>query len=151
LNARIIGVGQKWACDDGVGRAVVYELRKLNCQFDLVEIDDPSRLIELLCDGADPVVIVDAAMDGGPAGRVLLIESSRRGPGQPHLLSTHGIDVMQAIEMARLAHPEIVARRIFVIGVTIVEALGRGENLSAPVRAAVAHAAVQAIKLCTSA
>jgi len=143
-------VGQQWAGDDGVGLAVIRELRRLNSQLDLVEIDDPARLIELLCEGADPVVIVDAVMDDGPAGRVLLIDCRRGAPRlQSHPLSTHGIDPMQAIELARAAHPGRVASRIFVIGVTIVEASGPGHNLSAPVQAAVARAAARAIAICS--
>ncbi len=148
MGARIIGVGQQWAGDDSAGLAVIRHLRQLECQSNLVEIEDPSRLIELLTDGADPVVIVDAVVDDGAGGRVLMIDARRHGSNSAHLLSTHGIDVMQAIELARIAHPDCVSQRIFVLGITIVQATRNGGNLSEAVRAAVARAAAQAIELC---
>ncbi len=147
MAARIIGIGQEWAGDDGVGIAVIRKLRELETQSDLVELDEPARLIDLLSDGADPVVLVDALLDNGPAGRVLLIDSHRRDPRSQHLLSTHGLGVMEAIELARILHPDRVARRIFIVAVSVQETSRRGSGLSAAVDAAIPHAAAQALKL----
>ena len=100
-------------------------------QLDLVELDEPTRLIDLLADGADPVVLVDAVLDDGPAGRVLLIDLQTPGGHCQRLLSTHGVGVMEAIELARIAHPDGVARRISIVGITVQETSRRGKGLSA--------------------
>jgi hydrogenase maturation protease len=148
LNARIIGIGQPWAGDDGAGLAVIRHLRGLARQLDLVEMEDASRLLELLIDGADPVVIVDAAMDDGTAGRIVAVDAQRHGWSPLHLLSTHGVGVMQAIELARIAYPDRVARQIFVLAITIAQASPDGGDLSEAVQAAVPRAAAQALQLC---
>ncbi|SRR5581483_8621856 len=150
MAARVIGIGREWSGDDGVGIAVVRMLRELDARCDLVELEEPSRLIELLTGGADPVVLVDAVLDQGPPGRVLLIGSEARGAHSDHPLSTHGVGVMEAIELARIAHPEQAAKRIFIVGITIRETSGQGQGLSAAVEAAVAQAAAQALRLAGS-
>jgi hydrogenase maturation protease len=145
--ARIVGLGQEWAGDDGVGLAVVRHLRNvLPPAIELVEATDPTQLITLLTDGGDPVVIIDAVLDEGPAGRVLLIDA-QSDPSSTHLLSTHGLGVMEAIELALTAHPTEVARKIFIVGITINSASRGSTGLSLPVAGAVPIAAAQALKL----
>lgn len=150
MAARIIGVGQEWAGDDGVGIAVVRRLREAGSEFDLIELDEPARLIDLLTDGADPVVLIDALLDDGPPGRVLLIDEPQRDPLAGHLLSTHGVSVTDAVELARIAHPDRVARKIFILAITVQQVSRRGNGLSAEVQASVARAATQALRLARS-
>jgi hydrogenase maturation protease len=90
--------------------------------------------------------MVDGLHDA-PAGRVLMVDSRRRDPRAQHLLSTHGVGVMEAIELARIAHPDRVARRIFIVGVTILQTLRSGEGLSPAVEAAVPHAAAKVLDI----
>jgi len=89
-------------------------------------------------------------LDQGPAGRVLLIDAGS-DPNSTHLLSTHGLGVMEAIELARIAHPKEVAQRIFIVGITIQSANRGGTGLSPAVAAALPIAAAQALKLAESA
>lgn len=147
LIPRIVGLGQEFAGDDGAGIAVIAWLRQSQTPVNLVEGAEPSRLIELLTDGADPVVLVDALIDDGPAGRVILIGEQTQDRYAERLLSTHGLGVMQAIEMARIAHPDKIARRIHVVGITIQSASRTGKGLSSVVQGAVPLAAAQALKL----
>jgi hydrogenase maturation protease len=149
MAARIIGVGQQLAGDDGVGLAVVRKLRETAAAMDLVEALEPSQLVTLLTDGANPVVLVDAVLDEGAAGRVLLIDGQRPDPHphSRHLLSTHGLGVMEAIELARIAHPDRVAQRIFIVGITIQRASRCGSLLSTAVADAVPHAAARALEM----
>jgi hydrogenase maturation protease len=144
--ARIIGIGQEWAGDDGVGLAVIRALRQLDPQLDLIELDEPTRLIDLLTDGTDPVVLVDALLDDGAAGRVMLIDP-RHDPFSGHLLSTHGVGVMDAIALARITYPDRVAQRILVIGITVQAESRGGKGLSSAVEAAITRAAAQALQL----
>jgi hydrogenase maturation protease len=147
LAARIIGVGQEWAGDDGVGIAVVRRLRQDGARIDLVETAEPTQLIHLLTDGADPVILVDAVVDEGPSGCVLNIDAQTPGQHRERLLSTHGVGVIDAIELARITHPDRVAKSIFVLGITIQLTSRRGKGLSTAVDAAVPRAAAQALKL----
>jgi hydrogenase maturation protease len=151
LAARIIGVGQQWAGDDGVGIAVIRKLREMGvASLNLVEAAEPTQLITLLTDGADPVVLVDAVLDEGPAGRVLLIDAQRQDPHSRHLLSTHGVGVTEAIELARIAHPDRFAQRIFIVGITIQSAGRSSRDLSPAVADAVPRAAARVSELAKS-
>jgi hydrogenase maturation protease len=148
LKACIIGIGQDWAGDDAVGLAVIRELRGRNCKADLAEAGDAGQLIEWLTSGADLVVIVDALVGDRAPGQVRLIELGRVRPQPADLLSTHGFGILDAIELARIAHPKNIARRIFVLGVTIGPVSLYSSNLSPAVLAAVPRAAVRALMLC---
>ncbi|HKD69344.1 MAG TPA: hydrogenase maturation protease [Candidatus Binataceae bacterium] len=148
MAACVVGIGQEWAGDDGVGIAVIRRLRQDGAALDLVEASEPTQLISLLTGGADPVVVVDAILDDdGPPGRVLLVEMNRAGGFCERLLSTHGVGVMEAIELARIAHPGGIAKSILVVGVTIGRPSRSGGGLSPEVEAAAPRAAAQAIKL----
>ncbi|MGO9063004.1 MAG: hydrogenase maturation protease [Candidatus Binataceae bacterium] len=150
MAARIVGMGQAWAGDDGVGIAVIARLKQAAVPVDLVEAAEPAQLITLLTDGADPVVLVDAIIDDGPAGRVLLVDAQTPDQNASHLLSTHGLGVMEAIELAHIAHPDRVARRIFIVGITIQSATRGDEGLSGAVEGAVPLAAARALELAAS-
>jgi hydrogenase maturation protease len=81
---------------------------------------------------------------------MLLIDAQRQDPHSRHLLSTHGVGVMEAIELARIAHPEKVAQRIFIVGITIQSA-GRGSRDLSPATAeAVPRAAALVSELAKS-
>lgn len=147
MAARIIGVGNEWAGDDGAGLAVIRALRKLDRMLDLAEINDPAQIVELLIDGANPVVMIDAVLDDGPAGRVVLIDPGKANPLSEHLLSTHGVGVMEAIRLAQMTYPNRIARRIPIVGITVKPGSSNGNGLSKPVQAAVQRAAAEAIRL----
>jgi hydrogenase maturation protease len=146
LAARVIGIGQAMAGDDGAGVAAARRVRELSAGIEIVEVAEPSALIPLLRDGADPVVLIDAVVDTGAPGRVLHLEpgmQSRRAK----LLSSHGVAVMDAIELARILDPPRGAPRIEIIGITIGRHTRHGDALSAPVAAAVEAAARAAVRL----
>ena len=48
MGARIIGIGNEWAGDDGAGVAVIRCLRKLGRPLDVAEVREPTQLIDLL-------------------------------------------------------------------------------------------------------
>ena len=77
----------------------------------------------------------------------MLIDEGPQEHRSERLFSTHGIGVMQAIELARIAHPDRIAKRIHVLGVTIQSASRTGKGLSAAVQNAVPVAAARALDL----
>ncbi|GAA4989961.1 hydrogenase maturation protease [Kitasatospora paranensis] len=138
----VVGVGNEYRRDDGVGCAVVAGLAALGAHGglpggpDLLLCDgDPARLIAFW-EGADLAVVVDAA-HARPSrpGRVHRLEVSGGRLHSEHPTSSHGLGLGDAVELAR--ELDRLPRRLVVYAVEGADcSLGRG--LSAPVRAAVA-------------
>jgi hydrogenase maturation protease len=131
----VIGVGNPYRRDDGVGPAVAEEIGRLGLPGTCVVVTDgePSRLLDAWT-GTDVAVVVDAALLRDPApGRVhrLPVEGL---PGGVAASSSHGLGIPEAVELAR-ALDRLPARLVFYT-VEIDEA-GYGTGLSAPVAAAV--------------
>ncbi|MFD8236657.1 hydrogenase maturation protease [Streptomyces sp. NPDC059696] len=105
----VIGVGNEFRRDDGVGPAVAALLRERaeNPAFvpDTVVSDcdgDPARLIALW-EGARLAVVVDAAQaHPGAAGRIHRIELDAERLGQPSTTSSHGLGLGEAVDLARV-------------------------------------------------
>jgi hydrogenase maturation protease len=145
--ARIIGVGQAAAGDDGVGIAVVRRLRemKLPRHIELVEAAEPSAMVPYLIEGQDRVVLIDAIVGAGPPGRVMRLESETSQLKKGRLLSSHGVGVLEAIELARELAPR--APQVVVLAIAIERPSRYGEGLTPEVAAAVQIAAEQALAL----
>ncbi len=136
--ARVIGLGQRAAGDDGVGLVVLERLRSLvPHDVDLVAVAEACSAISLLATPV-PVVIVDAVVtDRGVAGEVLDLDSDalrRHARG----VSTHGVSLARALDLARwLAEPERIVPTTRIIGVTIAVPHAPAIGLSEVVEAAV--------------
>ena len=67
---RVIGLGQRVAGDDGVGLCVLDALEQdPPAGVELCRVADAAQLVELV-QGAERVVVVDAAVAAGPPGTV---------------------------------------------------------------------------------
>ncbi len=105
----VIGVGNEFRHDDGVGQAVIARLREradtrpLPTGTVLATCDgDPARLIGLW-EGAALAVVVDAA-HAHPArpGRVHRLALDEGLPDRPPTTSSHGLGLGEAVELARI-------------------------------------------------
>lgn len=139
MNALVVGVGNPDRGDDGVGAAVVEELRRRSLAgADVVVAASPTRLLDAW-EGYQRVVVVDAVRTGRAAGSVT-VEHVRDGalPVRSGAAGTHGFGVAEAIELAR-ALDRLPPAMVLVA----VEADGfaPGAALSPPVASAVAAAA----------
>lgn len=144
--ARVIGLGQRLAGDDGVGIEVAERVRAMDLPGVEVRFaTDASQVIEALVTPG-PVVIVDAVLDAAP-GRVRAISAEDLGPDRAATVSSHGIDLAAAIALARALYPDTVSPSIHVLGVGISRATRACEGLSPEVAAAVPRAAAAAIAL----
>ncbi|WP_338676458.1 hydrogenase maturation protease [Streptomyces sp. SCSIO 30461] len=141
MRAVVLGVGNDFRYDDGVGWAVVEKLRNRSSLDRLppgTELricgGDPVRLIEWW-DGADLAVVIDAArVHPGHPGRVHRTELSARQPSRSTTASSHGFGLGEAWSLARLLGR--LPRRLVVYAVQIADvSVGRG--LSPVVAAAV--------------
>jgi hydrogenase maturation protease len=140
MATRIIGLGQSTAGDDGLGFAVLGWIREMGVPAgaELFEAKEASALIALL-ETASQVVLVDAIVGHGTVGHVVEFraeELDARRPG-PRPVSTHGLDVGQAVALARLVSGDTRPSEIWVVGVTIEAPRQYGHGLSPAVRDAV--------------
>ncbi|WP_018384893.1 hydrogenase maturation protease [Wenjunlia vitaminophila] len=138
----VVGVGNEFRRDDGVGWAVVGRLAELaerTSSLDGVVLTvsdgDPGRLIGTWR-GAALCVVVDAAhAHPGCPGRVHRLEVTGGELRASASASSHGLGLGEAVELARvLGH---LPPRLVVFAVEGADS-SLGTGLSAPVRAAVA-------------
>ena len=135
--AVLVAIGQAMAGDDGVGLVVARELARRG--MTVRESTDASVLLSLLEEGRR-VVLIDAVVGGGEPGDVLRLESGALDSGaQP--LSSHGVGVAQAIELARVLYGDSAASSVSIVGIVIERPEGLGGELSPRVAGAVSRAA----------
>lgn len=134
----IVGVGNAFRGDDGVGPAVVGLLRdrlkgaQLNC-LTIQDAVEPLSLIETW-NGASAVVLIDAMCSGATPGSIRRFEAGDgKFPPTGLRASTHGLDVFDVIELARSLSK--LPPTVIVYGVE-GRAFEVGQPLSAEVAAA---------------
>ncbi|MFE9120436.1 hydrogenase maturation protease [Streptomyces sp. NPDC007172] len=136
----VVGVGNDFRRDDGVGWAVIGRLRKraadraLPADTVLATCDgDPVRLMELW-EGADLAVVVDAAhAHPSRPGLVHRLELDAGGLGRA-TTSSHGLGLGEAVELARVLGR--LPRRLVVYAVEGADS-SLGTGLSEPVEAVI--------------
>jgi hydrogenase maturation protease len=132
----VIGVGNAYRGDDGLGLAVAERLRgRVPASVAVVDCEqEPSRLLDAWS-GADLALVVDACASGAPAGTVHRFDAgSARLPARVFRSSTHAFGVGDAVELARALGR--LPARVVVYGVEGAE-FGVGTGLSERVAAAV--------------
>jgi hydrogenase maturation protease len=131
---RIVGVGQRYAGDDGVGRFIVEQLRADG--FPTLGVDDGAGLLNVLGTGASRVIVIDAVVGGGAPGTVHVLNRADIEEG-PRPVSSHGITVLEAIELGERFNPEL---EVILVGISIRPPRSLGEGLSEQVAASVGEA-----------
>jgi hydrogenase maturation protease len=131
----VVGVGNVYRRDDGVGPAVAARLRERAPGVNAVSCEqEPSRLLDAWA-GADLAIVVDGVSSGDEPGVVHRFDVSERPlPAGVFHGSTHAFGVGEAIELARALGR--LPRRVLVYGVEGRE-FAAGEGLSPAVAAAV--------------
>jgi hydrogenase maturation protease len=136
----VIGVGNDYRHDDGLGPAVLARLRDLDLAGARLAVTDgdPSRLIDLWT-GADLAVVVDAAHAAPPRpGRVHRLTLAGAAGLDRAAASTHGLGLGDAVELARTL--DRLPRQLVVYAVEPAD-VTLGVGLSPAVAAAVAPVA----------
>jgi hydrogenase maturation protease len=124
----VIGLGNEWRGDDGVGIEVA---RRVGGRL----LDgEPIGLVEAF-DGEDEVVLVDAVSTGASPGTIFVFDASSEPLPTPIFgaSSTHALGLAEAIELARTLGR--LPGRVVVCGIE-GESFGFGEGLSSSVAAA---------------
>jgi len=110
----VIGVGHRDRADDGIGPAVVDALARRTDRVITLVREGDLAVLPLLWEPDDDVVIVDAIIDRGPAGDLRAVDPEQLGSAS--VVSTHGLDVADAIELARRLR--CMPARLRVFGIT---------------------------------
>ena len=141
MTALVVGVGNRVRRDDGAGPAVADRVHAARPELDVVELSgDASTMIELWS-GREVVVVVDAVRTGAPVGtchRWSLRAGGWDVPLPPSRLSSHLVDVREAVELATVL--DRLPPVLVVVGVEVSD-LGVGEGLSVAVAEAIDDAA----------
>lgn len=136
----LIGLGNEDRGDDGAGRLVARMLTgQLPAHVNIVELDGEVSAVLSRLQEADVAVLVDACNCGAPAGEVLRFDvAAQRLPQNGFAVSTHGVDIANALELARALGdlPEVC----IVYGIE-AQQFDPGAALSAPVAEAVRQVA----------
>jgi len=109
----VIGIGNRSRGDDAIGPRVVDELLTREAAVSTIVCEGDLADLALRWEPSDDVVIVDACNTGGPLGTIRRLE-----PGQLQSrwsLSTHGVGIAEAVELARLL--DRLPRSLQVIGI----------------------------------
>ncbi len=132
---RVIGLGNMFGGDDAVGLLAARRLSGLVAgRVEVVEAEMAGLELLELMQGADLVILIDAAKTGQPAGTIHRFDASTTpvaAPGVAH--STHALNAVEALELARALGR--LPGRVLVYGIEI-EAVGAGGPLSPAVEAA---------------
>ena len=150
MRALVIGLGNSYRRDDGVGPAVAERLRERRDVEVATCEQEPSRLLDAWA-GADLALVVDAVASGAEPGTVHRFDASERAvPSSVFRGSTHAFGVGELIELARALGR--LPGRVIVYGVEGAE-FAAGDGLSPAVAAAVEPLAAELIEeaRCTSA
>jgi hydrogenase maturation protease len=129
----VIGVGNDYRRDDGIGPAVAERIRRLDLpDVQVVTTDgEPTRVLDAWT-GADLAVVIDAAVVADPipgrSHRLTMVPDG--GPAN----SSHGLGVPEAVELAKAL--DRMPRRLVFYTVEITET-GFGTGLSDSVSAAI--------------
>ncbi len=100
----VIGIGNPDRGDDGVGRAVIHKLHgRVPADVTLLEQEGEAATLVGWLEGAATALIIDAAITGAAPGSVTRLDANT-GPVPVGLgsMSSHGLGVAQAIELARI-------------------------------------------------
>jgi hydrogenase maturation protease len=100
---KVIGVGNRWRSDDGVGLFVARQLRgRLPDGVELLEREgEPSALIDAI-DDPQGVWLIDAVSSGAEPGTIHRIDASETAlPAELFRGSTHHLGLPEAVELAR--------------------------------------------------
>ena len=139
---RIIGVGNEFRGDDGVGITVARRLReRIAGGVTIIEQSGDGTALMELWKGAEAVILVDAIHSGAAPGTVHRLDAGvAEIPSRFFHYSTHGFGLVEAVQLARTLNQ--MPERLIVYGIE-GKNFRAGGALSAEVEEASAVVAVR--------
>jgi hydrogenase maturation protease len=124
---RLVGVGNEFRADDGLGICVAREIKRRGTPgIDVREHSGEATGLVQLLRGATAAIVVDAISSGRPAGTIHRFDTAR-GRISPALFkfSSHGLGVAEGIETARaLGYLPPVALLFGIEGESFAQSVG---------------------------
>ena len=144
-STRIIGIGNEFRCDDGVGVFVARLIKARNIAgVEVIERSGEGAELIQSWRGANNVFLIDAVSSGSNPGTIHRIDAKTHPiPLQFFHYSTHAFSIAEAIEMAKIL--SVLPERCVVFGIEGTD-FGWGERLSEPVRNAGQKAAAMIVE-----
>ncbi|KKF01781.1 hydrogenase maturation protease [Mycolicibacterium obuense] len=136
MSATVIGLGNEFRRDDGLGPAVAAAVQRL----DLADVkiatvqDDPADLLDAVGDTTLAIIIDAASGDGAVPGRIRRWLPQQR---PPIAVSSHGLDLAAVLALGRALGRAPTRMVVFTVDAADV---GHGCGLSPAVAAAVPRA-----------
>lgn len=132
----IVGIGNRWRGDDGVGLVVAERLRgRVSSGVELYEQDGDATALTDAAESADALLIIDSTSTGADPGTVTRFDVSERELHErPFRSSTHVIGLGESLELARALGR--LPLRVVVIGIEGGD-FSVGEGLSPAVEKAI--------------
>lgn len=131
----IIGMGNLYRSDDGVGIVVARRLREqIPSRVSIVEEDCDALSLLNLWKGTSSVILIDSVQSGAAPGTLHRFDLCRqRLPGALLQYSTHAFSVAEAVELARTLHR--LPQHLILYGIESKD-VAAGTQLSATVEKA---------------
>lgn len=145
----IIGIGNRYRGDDGVGFYVICNLQDCDLQnVELMEVKpDGYSLIEVWKD-RELVIIVDAAVGTGPPGTIKRFDALKEKiPSMLSPVSSHSISLAETISLAKSLKQ--LPKRLYIFAIEIGK-VNYGTSISPVVREAGKRVAQKIISLVES-
>jgi hydrogenase maturation protease len=141
----VLGIGNLLMGDEGVGVAVVRDLERRPLPEGVTVVDGGTGGFHLLSHLTehDPVIMVDATMDGQPAGTLSLLEP-RFASDFPRSLTAHDIGLRDLVASAAMLGQ---LPRVYLLTVSIDHMQPMELALSPAVAAAVEQASARVLDL----
>ena len=142
---RIIGIGSPFG-DDAAGLIAARQLAAAPpSDTEVVEADRPGTTLIQLLDGADAVILIDAAHSGAPPGTVHDLDLRALPQPTIGLVSSHDLGVIEAVQLAITLGRCSLRGRVLAIETqppdeSLIPPRGSIGGLSATTRAAVERA-----------
>ena len=133
----VLGIGNLLMGDEGVGVHAVQLLAPGALPPQVTVVDGGTGGFHLLSyfSDYDPIIMIDATLDGRPPGTVSLIEP-RYATDFPRALTAHDIGLRDLIESAALLGP---LPKIYLITVSVADLQPMETTLSEPVQSSIPH------------
>ncbi len=145
MRTLVLGIGNLLMGDEAVGVHVARAVAERPLPGGVTVVDGGTggfHLLSCLTD-YDPVIIVDATMDGRPAGTVSVVEP-RYASDFPRSLTAHDIGLRDLIESAALVS---ALPKMYLVTVSVDAIQSMETRLSPAVRSSVAAATAQVVQL----
>jgi len=139
----ILGIGNPFLGDDGVGFHIAQELAK-EIKDENIDVKDTStgglNLLELIV-GYDKVIIIDAIVtENGEVGEIYQLRPEDIGEPAQSIISAHHLNLLTTIKLGRELFPKEMPGEVAVLAVGIQEVTRVTEEMTGKVKEAIPRA-----------